>query len=855
MLENELKKVFSIEKGFQPILPDSFCLKNLKELSANYGFPSASVCVAFYRNYISKLQTITEYSCVFQEINDAIQTKEGNSQEHQGVFLHQLEQKELDSLQKLLEEQYLATILANLKKSLSLISGNKINGDQKVNELISKNNKKYIVKLGHFVDNYKSIKENIRNNSECFNIGNLVGSYYELLASDRKNLNVLMKNITCEYVLYIAQNGMKDKVFMLYHALQDYSQWISSQIISQIKELVNIEFSKLSKLDELEYAYKGNFISVEQYLEQYKLLTCNYELKQLYEIIQNNYGESLPLFIQEYLIKEIVEKSDFECLSPQIYKFHSPGRIVDFIEWLNLQSLYNRLNKGLVNSTIVEIVNALDKEGRWYLFEKEVIDSPLADNIREHLDEAYCEHNLKNRFFQKDCFQAAMVEDVLGTTEVWKVFLIIPSLNNKYKAQIIDRGNDFLRFCLWASEPDEIVNWNLLGQYFSLLPVKMQVNLFRYLFYLKACNKVDFSMTNLYGILTQPGKLACSTLQVICFILNKKLDSLSAVIRKDEIKGVWEGGVLQDFFYECTGPLKLSIEELDIKNYESYGNIRKEQIDGINYFVISFYDYPINYYGFEVGNEFDMEYIDYIKSVLEQNFLYKKIDGEYWISEQFEFDVRTFVISYHIMDDKCNLFNDDVENSMGEPIPLLMHWNVKYKEDRICLCKCGRCQDVDPQYGIPFYWCRKNVCTRRGRFLVPISEWKQYKFVDLLNILYNNNILLREKILDVNAEISQLLIDYIEHYEDSKIKSHPIDYEEDRGVWTDGMSIMADIYPDVSDMEDYGYNEYCDDTYYDDDGSTYGRYAGSYAQDEMGYSDEDIDIIFDGEPDAYWNID
>lgn len=36
---------------------------------------------------------------------------------------------------------------------------------------------------------------------------------------------------------------------------------------------------------------------------------------------------------------------------------------------------------------------------------------------------------------------------------------------------------------------------------------------------------------------------------------------------------------------------------------------------------------------------------------------------------------------------------------------------------------------------------------------------------------------------------------------------------------------------------------------------TYGRYAGSYAQDEMGYSDDDIDTIFDGEPSAYWNID
>lgn len=36
---------------------------------------------------------------------------------------------------------------------------------------------------------------------------------------------------------------------------------------------------------------------------------------------------------------------------------------------------------------------------------------------------------------------------------------------------------------------------------------------------------------------------------------------------------------------------------------------------------------------------------------------------------------------------------------------------------------------------------------------------------------------------------------------------------------------------------------------------TYECYSGSYAQDEMGYSDDDIDIIFDGDPLAYWNID
>lgn len=39
------------------------------------------------------------------------------------------------------------------------------------------------------------------------------------------------------------------------------------------------------------------------------------------------------------------------------------------------------------------------------------------------------------------------------------------------------------------------------------------------------------------------------------------------------------------------------------------------------------------------------------------------------------------------------------------------------------------------------------------------------------------------------------------------------------------------------------------------DHRSYERYGGSYAQDEMGYSDDDIDTIFDGDPSAYWNID
>ena len=49
-------------------------------------------------------------------------------------------------------------------------------------------------------------------------------------------------------------------------------------------------------------------------------------------------------------------------------------------------------------------------------------------------------------------------------------------------------------------------------------------------------------------------------------------------------------------------------------------------------------------------------------------------------------------------------------------------------------------------------------------------------------------------------------------------------------------------------FEDYDFDDY-------DNDFTYDRYRGSYAQDIAGWSDQDIDDAFDGDPDAYWNID
>lgn len=51
------------------------------------------------------------------------------------------------------------------------------------------------------------------------------------------------------------------------------------------------------------------------------------------------------------------------------------------------------------------------------------------------------------------------------------------------------------------------------------------------------------------------------------------------------------------------------------------------------------------------------------------------------------------------------------------------------------------------------------------------------------------------------------------------------------------------------DNDDY---EYCDSEEY---GTNYGKYAGTYAQDVMGFSDDVIDDAFEGAPDACWNVD
>ncbi len=56
---------------------------------------------------------------------------------------------------------------------------------------------------------------------------------------------------------------------------------------------------------------------------------------------------------------------------------------------------------------------------------------------------------------------------------------------------------------------------------------------------------------------------------------------------------------------------------------------------------------------------------------------------------------------------------------------------------------------------------------------------------------------------------------------------------------------MNDFENEHEEYEEQDYDSY----------ENYSEYEGTYVHDEEGWSDEMIDDVLDGEPDAYWNID
>lgn len=100
------------------------------------------------------------------------------------------------------------------------------------------------------------------------------------------------------------------------------------------------------------------------------------------------------------------------------------------------------------------------------------------------------------------------------------------------------------------------------------------------------------------------------------------------------------------------------------------------------------------------------------------------------------------------------------------------------------------------------------------------------------------------------------LLGSIQHTVESVIYHRWFSYKDDDEAMNDPL-VSYGIYNGYIDLDDDEEYEILMNNQYEEDYwcRRYGNYRGSYAQDEMGYSDDDIDTIFDGDPSAYWNID
>ena len=492
-----------------------------------------------------------------------------------------------------------------------------------------------------------------------------------------------------------------------------------------------------------------------------------------------------------------------------------------------------------------------------------------------------------------------MADDVISFDDIRLIKAIIDKLNPKYRNIIYEKIKGVGRLYLWSINPTTNINWELLCEHLVNLDGNSQKKIFRFLFLYQSKYKeytnIDFlnqlikvlnsnisiykekekhSEQDLFDSYYSNKSTLSALLGVVSIIKAKVLNPYSPINWSD----LWSIIVticphrvaflreIIDFFEECTGWLLISsYHSRSIEYYSRNGYVQRVQHNDSNesYYIVRFYGTPLDINGRPV-DYLDYSDIEKVENVLKRNFTYQYVDGAYLINQKDEIRLKEFIITYKI-DDNCNLFNDisGHNQNQGYGIPEHLNFPTKYEDNHLFICNCSQYKSVDSKDGIPYCWCKKHPCTRKV-FIHSDQDWNKFKFVDLLWILLSDTLDLSE-IWKINSEITSFINTIAENYrnKDLQLSSSPLSYYDEVGVWTSDMCIYTDKSCDYSgeldddyDVDkDYDVNKDYDYNAGSSNEDTYEIYNGSWAQDVEEYSDDDIDTIFDGDPDAYWNID
>ena len=857
--DSDLREILSVAPKLQPALPIKFCKKNVDILTNEYGMPNIEICKLYCLHKILNAENVSDYKYIKHKLF-VYRNCNATHLRDEGTPMCKMGKMRIRNLEKRLEEQYEKVIKKNVITQLS-----KLSEDANIVDELSDSTPENFNNVAIFIENYNNLKINFLGCDVCDRV---LDSYEKLLKSYKEALKFPLLNCINESAISATQSDNLTPFLLNYH-IEKFGNWILESTNKRIKELVNDRFSNLNDLKDLDDAYKAHYITRMQYYYRYKQLTRDFNTDQFLKELSNYRMDDAPIVIQWYVVSNIINQLGYENLNSFKYvKVEYQSSICNIRSLLQWLANYGHIKEVVLKKAEEKICSVLSNDERWTLFEEKIVHSPGIENIRKRLDNIYKVKVANTEFFQYTCFQDVMLSDVDTVDDPKLKLFIADNLDSKHQHLMQQKATGFLKLYLWQKQPSNSYDWDLIKSHYHELPAEAQIKILRFIFGQMSSGEFSLSFDDLYSEFVETTTPACSAICGILYMLKAKKNDLNvsitpsmieAVIGEDQKQRLDFLEYSKEIFYPCHGYFAISGNKYDIEYQSFNGILTKDNKNGELYYVVKFYDSPVNLFGRTI-EWLDSEEIEIAKQVLLRNSPVDVINSKYYIHETHEFFVKQFVIAYNI-DDKCGLVSDKERmielgwlprNNAYQP--LYTNYIRRYEDSNHYICRGGCFGGSDPQNGIPFFWCNKKMCVRRAHFLFPPSKWEDYHFADLFFIVLGQSIDVRESVWQVNGEISQFICDYMEvvkSNERNSICSKPLKESEERGVWNEESSIYRDIY----DGEVDEYEEDDEDYSSDLDKPTYNKYNGSYVQDDMGYSDDDIDTIFDGDPNAYWNID
>lgn len=310
--DSDLEILLYSAPKLQPALPKEFCKKNLGLLTDDYGMPDVEICELHCLHKISNTNTVSGYKDLkhrlFVYCHCGTKHLEG-----EGTPMCQMGKRRINNLEKRLDLQYENVIKQNVISQLTKIC----NDANAVNE-IKKATSEEFNSIGLFLENFYAL----RNDFLGYKVYEKTFESYEQLPKLYKDaLMTSLLNCVNESAILATKKEYLSP-FSLGYQIEQLNGWILDSTKQQIKVFVNEKFSNLDDLEDLNDAYKYDYITSKQYFKRYKQLTSDFNTRQFLKELSDYKVKDSPLTIQWYVASNIIKKLGYNSLNsfdyPQI---------------------------------------------------------------------------------------------------------------------------------------------------------------------------------------------------------------------------------------------------------------------------------------------------------------------------------------------------------------------------------------------------------------------------------------------------------------------------------------------------------------------------------------------------------